>query len=145
MATILPPSANKGSTLRAKNKIADPIKIRAARISPVHARMCPISAGNCLSSTRRVRRLFIAACHQCECDITNQANCRAANPRVTKDNPTTSTPSMEASVNGSLASIIGIGQFLFARCAGCHKKSDYKSECDKPHRPNRVFEPILLA
>jgi len=31
---------------------------------------------------------------------------------------------MEASVNGSLASIIGIGQFLFARCAGCHKKCD---------------------
>jgi len=52
---------------------------------------------------------------------------------------------MEASVNGSLFFTLQIGQRLIARCAGCHKKSDYKSECDKWHRPTRVFEPTSPA
>ena len=50
-----------GSVPRATYKIADPIMTRTASMSPVHPRMYPISAGSCLSSTRRVRRLFIAA------------------------------------------------------------------------------------
>ena len=91
-ATIHPPSANKGSLLRATYKIADAITIRTASMSPVHLRMYPISAGSCLSSTRRVRRFLIASIITCECDTTSHANCRAVKRRVKKDNPTTSKP-----------------------------------------------------
>ena len=96
-ATTHPPSANKGSMLRATYKIADPITIRTASIFPVHPRMYPSSAGSCLSSARRVRRSVIAGHRQCECNATRQANCRAVKHRVKKDKPATSKPIMAAS------------------------------------------------